>query len=183
MIDSESQWPNPSNTSGLEEGNMVSQFHIPYTNSPHAQHPMDPNPEDIPIPSIEDDLSCEPRRIVFVLPKLHAVRWCVRALSILITVIAVILILVAIGLYNHAKEHVSNFPIQYIKLTNRRSAPGHHLDMAEAGNRKAPSVTNFPCVVFASVGAMNVAIGIGTLLLACVSEKVRTRLCILQNGY
>lgn len=93
MVGSEGQCPN---TPGIEKRNRVSQSH------------MDP---DTPIPSIEDDPSREPHRIVFVLPKLHTIRWCVRILSILITVIAVILILVAIGLYNHAKEHVSNLPI------------------------------------------------------------------------
>ncbi|KFX88544.1 hypothetical protein V490_07558 [Pseudogymnoascus sp. VKM F-3557] len=125
MVGSEGPWPNRSNTPGFEKGNWASQsyngYQPPYTNSPHVQHPMDPNPENIPIPSIEDDPPRKPRRIVFVLP----------------------------------------------------NASDHHLDKAEAGIPKAPSVTNFPCVVFASVGAMNIAIGIGTLLLVCVSEKMR----------
>lgn len=55
--------------------------------------------------------------------------------------------------------------------------------MVEAGDSKVPSVTNFPCVVFASVGAMNIAIGIGTLLLVCISKKVRTQLYTLRNSY
>jgi hypothetical protein len=53
-----------------------------------------------------------------------------------------------------------------------------HLDRVDAGNPNSPSVTNFPCVVFASVGAMNIGIGIGTLLLVCVSKKVRTQLSL-----
>jgi hypothetical protein len=116
MVGSEGPWPNQSNTPGIEKGNWASQsynngYQSPYSNIPHVQHPMDPNPEDIPIPSIENDPSREPHQIVFVLPKLHTIRCCVRILSIVITVIAVILILVAIGLYNHAKEYVSSFPI------------------------------------------------------------------------
>ncbi|PVH73979.1 hypothetical protein DL98DRAFT_537886 [Cadophora sp. DSE1049] len=59
------------------------------------------------------------------------------------------------------------------KLHTIRCTSDHHLDRAEAGNPNSPSVTNFPCVVFASVGAMNIGIGIGTLLLVCVSKKMR----------
>jgi hypothetical protein len=58
-----------------------------------------------------------------------------------------------------------------------------HLDRVNAGNPNSPSVTNFPCVVFASVGAMNIGIGIGTLLLVCVSKKVRTQLSLFRNGF
>jgi hypothetical protein len=122
MVSSESQWSGHSNTPGLEKGNWVSQFHDngyepTYTSSPQLQRSMGLKPEDIPIPSIEDASSSEPHRIVFVLPKLHTIRWCVRILSILVTVIAVILILAAIGLYNHAKRHVLT-PLS-IRLTNR----------------------------------------------------------------
>jgi hypothetical protein len=111
MVSSESQWSGHSDTPGLEKGNWVSQFHDngyepTYTSSPQLQHSMGLKPEDIPIPSIEDSSSSEPHRIIFVLPRLHTIRWCVRILSILVTVIAVILILAAIGLYNHAKRHV-----------------------------------------------------------------------------
>lgn len=122
MVSSESQWSGHSDTPGLEKGNWVSQFHDngyepTYTSSPQLQHSMGLKPEDIPIPSIEDASSSEPHRIVFVLPKLHTIRWCVRILSILITVIAVILILAAIGLYNHAKRYV--LASLCIRLTNR----------------------------------------------------------------
>jgi hypothetical protein len=114
MVGSENQWSDHSDTLGLEKGKWVSHFHNngdepTYINNPHLQHPMGLEPEDIPIPSIEDAPSCEPRQIVFVLPKLHTIRLCIRILSILVTVIAVILILVAIGLYNHAKGHVLAF--------------------------------------------------------------------------
>jgi hypothetical protein len=122
MASSESQWSGHSDTPGLEKGNWVSHFHDngyepTYTSSPELQHSMGLKPEDIPIPSIEDASSSEPHRIVFVLPKLHTIRWCVRILSILITVIAVILILAAIGLYNHAKRYV--LASLCIRLTNR----------------------------------------------------------------
>ena len=111
MVSIESQWSSHNDTPGLEKGSWVPQFHDngykqTYTGSPQLQHSMDLKPEDIPIPSIEDSSSSEPHRLVFVLPKLHTVRWCIRILSILVTVIAVILILAAIGLYNHAKRYV-----------------------------------------------------------------------------
>jgi hypothetical protein len=111
MVSSGSQWSGHSDTPGLEKGNWVSQFHDngyepTYTSSPQLQYSTGVKPEDIPIPSIEDSSSSEPHRIIFVLPRLHTIRWCVRILSILVTVIAVILILAAIGLYNHAKRHV-----------------------------------------------------------------------------
>lgn len=122
MVSSESQWSGHSDTPGLEKGNWVSQFHDngyepTYTSSPQLQHSMGLKPEDIPIPSIEDASSSEHPRIVFVLPKLHNIRWCVRILSILVTVIAVTLILAAIGLYNHAKRYV--LTSLCIRLTNR----------------------------------------------------------------
>jgi hypothetical protein len=121
MVGSENQWSSSSDTPSLEKGDWVSQFHNngyepTYTNSPQSHPSMGLKPEDIPIPSIEDSLSHEPHRIVFVLPKLHTIRWCVRILSILVTVIAVILILVAIGLYNHAKRYI--FDSLRIKLIN-----------------------------------------------------------------
>jgi hypothetical protein len=122
MVSSESQWSGPSDTSGLEKGNRVSQFHDngyepTYTGCPQLQHATGLKPEDIPIPSIEDASSSEPHRIVFVLPRLHTIRWCARILSILVTVIALILILAAIGLYNHAKRQV--LTSLCIRLTNR----------------------------------------------------------------
>ncbi|KFY52477.1 hypothetical protein V496_08400 [Pseudogymnoascus sp. VKM F-4515 (FW-2607)] len=69
MVGSEGPWPSQSNTPGIEEGNWASQsynngYQPPYTNRPHVQHPLDPKPEDIPIPSIEDDPSREPHRCV-----------------------------------------------------------------------------------------------------------------------
>ena len=111
MVSIESQWSSRSDTPGREKVNWVSQFHNngyepTYTNSLQWQHSVGLKPEDIPIPSIEDASSHEPHRRVFVLPKLHTIRWCIRILSILVTVIAVVLILAAIGLYNHAKRHV-----------------------------------------------------------------------------
>jgi hypothetical protein len=80
-----------------------------YSNSPHLQRAIRVKAEDIPIPSIEDAPSCGPPHFFFVLPKLHAIRLCVRILAILVTVTAVVLILVAIALYNKAKAHVLTF--------------------------------------------------------------------------
>jgi hypothetical protein len=121
MVGSESQWSDRNDPPGLEKGNWVSHFHNgydpTYANNPHLQHSIELKPEDIPLPSIEDAPSREPRQIVFVLPKLHTIRLYVRILSILVTVIAVILILLAIGLYNHAKGHVLTF--LSLGLTNR----------------------------------------------------------------
>ena len=66
--------------------------------------------------------------------------------------------------------------LSVLNLLILHSASNNHLDRAETGNPNSPSVTNFPCVVFASVGAMNIGLGIGTLLLVCISKKVRTQL-------
>ena len=121
MVGSENQWSSSGDSPGLEKGDWVSQFHNngcepKYINSPQLHPSITLKPEDIPIPSIEDSSSHKPHRIILVLPKLHTIRWCVRILSILVTVIAVILILVAIGLYNHAKRYV--FESLRIKLIN-----------------------------------------------------------------
>ncbi|KAH8587849.1 hypothetical protein B0O99DRAFT_677825 [Bisporella sp. PMI_857] len=59
------------------------------------------------------------------------------------------------------------------KLHAIRLLSGHLLDRADNGNPASPPVTNFPCVVFASVGAMNIGIGIGAFVLVCISKKMR----------
>ena len=109
MVGGENRWSDHSDMPGLEKGNGVSHdgSEPTSTNNLDLRRSVGLKLEDILIPSIEGVPSREPRQIVFVLPKLHTIRLCVRILSISVTVIAVILILIAIGSYNHAKGHVS----------------------------------------------------------------------------
>jgi hypothetical protein len=97
-VSSEYHWSNHSPALGLEEKKGERDCH----SGQYQSYIRWKAEEDIPMSSIEED---EPRRFPFILPRLNNFRLFARILAILMTVIAGILILVAIGSFNKAKKY------------------------------------------------------------------------------
>ena len=75
----------------------------------------------------------------------------VRVLAIVIMIISLSLILIAVVQFAQAKKK-----------------PGHPLDAVP----KPSSITDYPCIVFSGVAAMNLVLSISLFVLSCVSSKV-----------
>ncbi|TVY27370.1 hypothetical protein LHYA1_G002975 [Lachnellula hyalina] len=74
----------------------------------------------------------------------------VRVLAIVIMIISLSLILIAVVQFAQAKKK-----------------PGHPLDAVP----KPSSITDYPCIVFSGVAAMNLVLSISLFVLSCVSSK------------